>query len=431
MALQLEDLTDGLERRCQCLPSRSPFPTPSRRRARQQMLAPSTFQELGSCERVAVREPRRREGAPTTPRAASFSAGNAGELFPKAPCPAPFSVPTSAGRRCSRGRAQARSAGGRAALARAFPSAERGRVVKSVDASSTTTRRRAAEAVWEPTPGCVPGVAAAWGCQALPAPRRPQPAPRTPRRLLSHLRGAEHARPPGQARSRGSGEPGASAGARQVRKRTHGRAHTHGAMSLRSCLPAAHSAGFFPLLANQLLKEELPRPGQRCAPRPAQLRCGGGKWAWNSRRLTEEHSTRLHSLSTDIWNSHCGRKQNQTKAPKLLPPSEALTASAARGHSSPRGRAQRRPGCAASAGGAPGAGRRGRPPAAPPRRARTPGAPPAGTGRPRVRHGLPTRPARPGNRFILLCLFSEHTAETGRARGQAERRQLPSEREHS
>lgn len=53
--------------------------------------------------------------------------------------------------------------------------------------------------------------------------------------------GAEHARLPGQTRSRGrfakrlmqpaSGKPGASAGARQVGKRTHTHTHTHGAMS--------------------------------------------------------------------------------------------------------------------------------------------------------------------------------------------------------
>lgn len=267
-----------------------------------------------------------------------------------------------------------------------------------------------------------PRVASARGCQALPNPRAP--ASSLPPLAPPWGRARAAARPGTLAG--GSGEPGASAGARQVRKRTHGRAHTHGAMSLRSCLPAAHSAGFFffPLLANQLLKEELPQPGQRCAPRPAQLRCGGGKWAWNSRRLTEEHSTRLHSLSTDIWNSHCGRKQNQTKAPKLLPPSEALTASAARGHSSPRARARRRRG---SAGGR----AVGMAPAAPPRWARTPGLQQRARGGSACDTGLPTRPARPGNRFILLCLFSERTAETGRAPGQAELRQLPSEQEHS
>lgn len=76
------------------------------------------------------------------------------------------------------------------------------------------------------------------GAAALPAPS-PKPRllaalPFAPSRLSA---GAEHARLPGQARSRGrlakrltqpaSGKPGASAGARQVGKRTHGRARTH------------------------------------------------------------------------------------------------------------------------------------------------------------------------------------------------------------
>lgn len=237
--------------------------------------------------------------------------------------------------------------------------------------------------------------------------------PSTRGRPARHARGGERG-----ARSICWSQAGQEA---HARPRTHTRSDEFKELSASSTFCRVF---FFPLLANQLLKEELPQPGQRCAPRPAQLRCGGGKWAWNSRRLTEEHSTRLHSLSTDIWNSHCGRKQNQTKAPKLLPPSEALTASAARGHSSPRARARRRRG---SAGGR----AVGTAPAAPPRWARTPGLQQRARGGSACDTGLPTRPARPGNRFILLCLFSERTAETGRAPGQAELRQLPSEQEHS
>lgn len=90
-------------------PVPNPFPVPSSRHFRRALSKNSVP--------VSERLFGRQEGAPATPGAASFRAGNGAEreLSSKAPCPAPTTSPRA------QGWAQARPAGRKAALGRTFP----------------------------------------------------------------------------------------------------------------------------------------------------------------------------------------------------------------------------------------------------------------------------------------------------------------------
>lgn len=93
---------------------------------------------------------------------------------------------------------------------------------------------------------------------ALPTPPSPFQGFLSTRLLARHARGG----------ARRSGR------ARQVRKRTQGRAHTHThthRVMSEGAVCQQHILQHFSLLANQLLKEELPAPGQRSP--PARLSC--------------------------------------------------------------------------------------------------------------------------------------------------------------
>lgn len=91
---------------------------------------------------------------------------------------------------------------------------------------------------------------------ALPTP--PSPAPGSEQALA------------GQAHSRGSAEISRSQAGQEAHAQPCTHTHTHGVMS-EGAVCQQHILQHFSLLANQLLKEELPAPGQLSP--PARLSC--------------------------------------------------------------------------------------------------------------------------------------------------------------
>jgi len=178
-------------------------------------------------------------------------------------------------------------------------------------------------------------------------------------------------------------------------------------------------------LANQLLKEELPPPGQPLSP-PARVSCAAEEGSGLGTAAGSPRSTQRAFIHYPLTYGIVIAGGNRTKQ-------KPQTASSQRGPDSlgssrpfisarPRGRDARAR--ALSADGVAGGAWRGGPA---PRQRRHDGD--AGKG-----SACDTgSPARPGQETDLFCCVSSQSTRqrAARAPGQAERRQLPSEQEHS